>query len=82
MRGGGIGEKGGIVKDEKLVHAVGEDLGFHLPLQAGSGGDGMELYAQLVRELAALGKQFLGDFGDLCAFRFAIYKYVVHTVSQ
>ena len=80
--GGGIGEEHGVVKDEELVDAVGEDLLLHLALQAGARGDGVEFHAQFVRQLAALGKQFLGYFGDLCAFGFAIYKYVVHTVSQ
>jgi len=73
-----VGEEPRRVKDEQLVRSVGEYLVFDLPGDAGAGDHRMKLHAQPVGELAALGEEFLGYFGNLGAFCFAIYKYVVH----
>ena len=56
MRGGGIREEFLAVKDEEFVHAIREDLVFHLALDAGTGDDGVQLDAQLIGQFTALGQ--------------------------
>jgi hypothetical protein len=77
----GIGEETLTVEHEQLVNAVGKNLVFHLALDAGTGNDSVELHTQFVGQLAAFSKQFLRNLGNLCAFDFAIYKYVVHILN-
>ena len=73
-----IGRQSRRVENVQAVHAVGQDLGFDVPRDAGPGGHGLELHAQLVGQFAALGQQFLAYLGHRSAFKLAIYKYVVH----
>ncbi len=40
--------------------------------------DGFEFHFQRIGQFAALGQQFETHVGDLVAFEFDIYKYIVH----
>ena len=70
------------VENEQFVHPVREDLGLHGPFDAGTGYHGVQFHAQPVRELAALGQEFLGDLGHDRALDLAIYEYVIHSLSR
>ena len=82
MGSGRVGEQVLPVEYKKLVHPVREDLGLHGPFDAGAGHHGVQFHAQLVRELAALGQEFLGDLGHDRALDLAIYEYVIHSLSR
>ncbi len=73
-----IGEQSLAVEDKQLVNAVGQNLIFHLALDASTGNDGVEFHSQFIGELATLGQQLLRYFLYQGTFYFAIYKYVVH----
>ena len=82
VRGGGIRKEALAVKNEEFVHAVREDLVFHFSFDTGTGHHGVQFHAQRVGELAALGQQLLGNFGNDSAFNFTINKYVVHIPNR
>ena len=65
-----------------FVYAVGEDLVFDLAPDLRAGDHCVEFDAQFRGQFAALGEQFLGDFGHEGAFDLAIYEYVVHTLNR
>ena len=69
------------VEDKQFVDAVRQNLILHLILDASSGNNGVEFYAQFIGEFATLGQQLLRYFLYQCAFYFAIYKYVVHIIQ-
>ena len=48
-----------VVKHKELVDPVGKNLVLHLAADAGAGHHRVQLHAQLVGQLAALGEQFL-----------------------
>ena len=78
MRSRCVREEALSVEDEELVNAVRQNLIFHLALNTSTRNHSVQLYAELVGELAALGEKFLRHFLNLSAFYLAIYKYVVH----
>ena len=82
MGSGCIGEEAGGIEDEEFVHSVGEDLAFHLSGDAAAGCNCVELHSEAVGKFASFGKEFLGDFGNACAFDLAIYEYVLHSSTR
>ena len=48
------------------------------PLDFVTNDDGFEFHFQRIGQFAALGQQFETHVGDLVAFEFDIYKYIVH----
>ena len=74
---GSIGEESGGIEDEELVHSVGEYLALDFSGDAAAGSNCVQLHTKLVGQLAALGEEFLGDFGNCRALYLAIYEYVV-----
>ena len=77
MGSGGVGKQTRGIEDEELIHSVWEDLALDLALDSAACNYCMELDSKLGRQFAALGKKFLGDFGNGRAFDLAIYEYVV-----
>ena len=47
------------VEDKQLVDTIGQNLILNLALDASTGNNGVELYAQFIGELATLGQQLL-----------------------
>ena len=74
----GVGEELGGIEDEEFVDAVRQHLLLDFALDAGADGDGVQLHAEFIRQLAALGEKFLRDFAHFGAFNLNIYKNVVH----
>ena len=74
----GVREQALAVESEQLIHAVRQDLVFHLAFDASASHDGMQFHAQLVGQFTPFGEQLLRDFGHLSAFGLDIYEYVVH----
>ena len=66
------------IKDEELIYAVRQNLGFNMAFDARARNHGMELHTKLVGQTATFGQQFLRHFGHRGVFYLAIYKYVVH----
>ena len=79
---GGVGVESFRVKHVEFVHAVGEDVLFHLSRDARARSDGFELHAELVGQLAAFGEEFERNFLDRIFVNFAIYEYVVHSLNS
>ena len=65
----GVGEQFGGVEDEELVHAIRQDLVFHLASH-----HGVQLHTQRIGELATLGQQLLRYFLYVGLFYLAIDK--------
>ena len=74
----GVREQALAIESEQLIHAIRQDLVFHLAFDASASHDSVQFHAQLVGQFTPFGEQLLGDFGHLCAFGLDIYKYVVH----
>ena len=66
------------LEDVQFVHAIGKNLALHFSCDATACCHCLEHYAQRVRQLATLRKEFLAYFGNPCAFKFAIYIYTIH----
>ena len=82
MRNRGVREQAWSIEHKQLVHAVRQNLVFHLAFYFCACHDGMQLNVQLIGELATLGQQLLRYFGYGCAFNLTIYKYIVHSFSR
>ena len=79
---GSVGEEAGGVEDEEFVHSVGEYLALDFAGDAASRCNCVQLHSETVCKLAALGQQFLGDFGNGRAFYLTIYEYVFHSSTR
>jgi len=58
------------VEDKQFVDTVRQNQIFHLALDACTGNNGVEFYAQFIGELATLGQQLLRYFLYLCNYSY------------
>ena len=75
-----VWEKFRSIEYEEFVNAIRQNLFFNLTFDIGTDDDGMELYAELVGELASFRQQFLRDLLNEGVLYLYIYKYVVHNL--
>ena len=73
-----VWEKFRSIEYEEFVNAIRQNLFFNLAFDIGTDDDSMELYAELVGELASFRQQFLRDLLNEGVLYLYIYKYVVH----
>ena len=74
----GVGEESLAVEDKQFVDAIGQNLVFHLSLDAGAGNNGVQFHTQFIGEFATFGQQLLRHFLYVSTFYLNINKYIIH----